>query len=139
MKNLRESTSHEKVVAYHRQFYRAENLCLIVTGNIDEKKIFASLANIEKRISDRNASLSPFLRPWQESVPAFTTPIVLDVPYPCDDEDNGIVEVAWRGPSAKTQIYAFFATVVLMEYLTESAISPLQSAFVETEDPYASS
>ena len=36
MKNLRESTSHAKVVQYHRDFYRPENLGLVITGQVRE-------------------------------------------------------------------------------------------------------
>ena len=32
-----------------------------------------------------------------------------------------------------------FATMVLMEYLTETSVSPLQARFVESESPLASS
>ena len=49
-----------------------------------------------------------------------------------------MVHVAWRGPSA-TALYRMFATMVLMEYLTETSVSPLQARFVESEDPLASS
>ena len=82
--------------------------------------------------------MPPFLRPWQDPVPALTENVVRDVPYPSDEEVNGIVYVGWRGISATTQLRTLFATVVLMEYLTESAISPLKAAFVESEDPFAS-
>lgn len=103
---------------YHRQFYRAENLVLVITGNIDEQKIFSAIERIEKKIGARASSLPPFLIPWQDPVPALMSSLVVDVPYPCDDEDNGLVNVGWRGPSAKTQIYTMFATICLMEYLT---------------------
>lgn len=40
LRNLRESTSHAKVVDYHAAFYRPENLNLIVTGKIDPNRVF---------------------------------------------------------------------------------------------------
>ena len=71
-------------------------------------------------------------------MPALTENIVREVAYPCDEEDNGMVSVGWRGPSAATQVRTMLSTMVLLEYLTESSVSPLQAAFVETDDPLAS-
>ena len=48
--NLRESTSHKKVVDYHRQFYRPENLVLIITGQIDLQEVFRALDGVEEKI-----------------------------------------------------------------------------------------
>lgn len=58
--------------------------------------------------------------------------------YPNDDELDGLVYVGWRGPSGTTNLYVFFATIMMMEYLTDSPISPFQAAFVEADQPLAS-
>ena len=50
MKNLRESTSHQKCVDYHKAFYRAENLSIIITGKIDSVKVFDALKPIEEKV-----------------------------------------------------------------------------------------
>ena len=50
-------------------------------------------------------SVGKYERPWQSPVPPFVENVRKTVPYPCDDEDNGMVCVAWRGPSAVTEIY----------------------------------
>ena len=78
-----------------------------------------------------------------DPIPSFTSKVVKEVPYPSDEESNGMVHIGWRGPqdpelSASSQLKAIFTIIVLMEYLTESAISPLKAAFVECDDPYAS-
>ena len=62
----------------------------------------------------------------------------LDVMYSADEEDNGLVYVAWRGPSAVTKLYQMFAAMILLEYLTETSVSLLQFSFVEIADPLAS-
>ena len=62
----------------------------------------------------------------------------LDVLYSADEEDNGLVYVAWRGPSAVTKLYQMFAAMILLEYLTETSVSLLQFSFVEIADPLAS-
>ena len=35
---------------YHREFYRPENLCLIITGQVEPEQVFAALRPVESRI-----------------------------------------------------------------------------------------
>lgn len=60
------------------------------------------------------------------------------VHYPSDDESNGMVSVSWRGPSAVKDVYNLTACTILLKYLTDFSVAPLQKEFVEIEDPYAS-
>ena len=135
MANLRESTTNEKVRDYHSQFYKPENLGLIITGQVEAEQVFAAIEDMEAACIKNG---EPFLRPWEGEVPKLEIGKEVDVAYPADDEDNGMVHVAWRGPSAVTNLYRMFATMILMEYLTETSVSPLQARFVETENPLAS-
>lgn len=59
-----------------------------------------------------------------------------DVFYPCDDEDNGMVIAGWQGSSIN-DYYKHVACTVLLRYLTNTSVSPLQQEFVEIDDPYA--
>lgn len=79
-----------------------------------------------------------FKRPWQIPVEPLTESVDRDVCYPCDDEDNGMVYVAWRGPSVVSQLYDCLGCSLLLKYLTDTSVSPLQKEFVERDDPYAS-
>ena len=112
---------------------------MVVTGMIDVERIFAAVRKIEEKAVAKANTLPPYVRPWQEEVPPLDANISREILFPCDDEDNGIVHVAWRGPQAVGNLYAIFATAILMEYLTDSSISPLQKVFVESDDPLASS
>ncbi|KAK7094598.1 uncharacterized protein C05D11.1-like [Littorina saxatilis] len=136
MANLRDSTSHEKVCNYHRHFYRPENLCLIITGNIQPEDVFKALRPVEDKIKQKGL-WGDFARPWQSSVPPLPQSVEQVVKYPADDEEHGMVTVAWRGPMAKDQ-YKNEAMNILLDYLSDSAISPLQRDFVEIEEPYCS-
>jgi hypothetical protein len=40
-----------------------------------------------------------------------------------------------RGPHVVKDLYHMFATMILMEYLTETSVSPLQANFVEVDKP----
>lgn len=62
----------------------------------------------------------------------------MEVYFPCDDEDNGLINVGWRGPSAVTELYDLTGCSILLKYLTDNSVSPLQREFVEINDPYAS-
>ncbi|KAL4219134.1 hypothetical protein ACF0H5_021716 [Mactra antiquata] len=136
MKNLRESTSHQKVCSYHKEFYRPDNLSLIITGQVKAEQVFNMLQPLEKKILAKG-SLPSFERPWQSPVPVLTESVEKVVLYPADDESNGIVLVGWRGPRAK-DIYEFESVNLLLNYMTDSAISPLQRDFVEIDDPFCS-
>ena len=70
MKNLRESTSHKKVVDYHKQFYRPENLRIIITGRVDPADLFKVMDDVDEEIAAKAAdrALPPFARPWQAMI-----------------------------------------------------------------------
>ena len=93
-----------------------------------------------KRVLMPKPLWSPCNNNFQDQVPPLpdSGETRVRAPYPSDDEDSGQVNVAWRGPAAATEIYSYFAHIALMEYLTESAVSPLQADFVEIDDPLAS-
>lgn len=78
-----------------------------------------------------------FKRPWQSEVPSFNKNVDLCVYYPCNDEDNGLVYVGWRGPSALNSRFDLIGCDVLLKYLSDTSVSPLQQEFVETDDPFA--
>lgn len=137
MKNLRTSTDNEKVRAYHAGFYRPDNLHVIITGQIEPEDIFKALEPIEEKILAKGA-LPPFTRPWQTPVVPVAESQTLKIVYPADEEDCGLVNVAWRGPKATTQYEELTACSVLLRYLSDTSVSPLQREFVEIEDPYAS-
>ncbi|XP_033227850.1 uncharacterized protein C05D11.1-like [Belonocnema kinseyi] len=134
--NLRESTSNEKVKEYHKEFYRPENLTIVITGQVKHADVFKALQPIEGKILSKGPR-GPFKRPWQDPVPPLTESVDLNVYYPCDDEDNGIVIAAWRGPSAVREFYELKGCTLLLKYLTDTSVSPLQQEFVEVDDPFA--
>lgn len=50
MHNLRTSTTNEKVRNYHAQFYRPENLTLVITGQVKIEDVAKALEPFENRI-----------------------------------------------------------------------------------------
>lgn len=137
MKNLRESTSNQKVKDYHKSFYRPDNLTVIVTGQVKPEDLFNVLAPVEGKIIKKEA-LPEFKKPWQNSVEPLAETKNIKIVYPNDEEDCGIVYVGYRGPKATTEHRTLTACSVLMRYLSDTSTSPLMRDLVETDDPYAS-
>lgn len=137
MKNLRESTTNEKCRAFHKSFYRPENLKIIICGKVEAQDVFNSVANLEELILSKGPR-EPFDRPWQSPIPPVTESKDIVVKYPSDEETNGMFCAAFRGPSLVNDYYILQAVMILMEYLSTYATSPLNKEFVETEDPDAS-
>jgi len=135
MKNLRESCSNQKVMDYHEAFYRPDNLCVIIVGTVNHEEVFESLKEFEEKIASKG-SLSPLTRPWTSPVPPLEKSVDKIVEYGADEEDHGMVTVGWRAPKSK-DLYPMTALGILLEYLADTAVSPLQKEFVEKHPPMA--
>ncbi|PRD20456.1 UNVERIFIED_CONTAM: Uncharacterized protein C05D11.1 [Trichonephila clavipes] len=77
---------------------------------------------------------TPFVRPWQSPVPPLVESTTLEVNYPSDEDEHGLVIAAWRGPLAND--YSQLISIqILMDYLTDTSVSPLNRELIETDDP----
>ena len=93
LQNLRNSTNIGKVRAYHKKYYRPENLVLTITGRIDEQELFETLKKTEEKVLRKRAQqeLEPFERPWQTPLEEINLAedLVFEIEYPSDDETTG--------------------------------------------------
>lgn len=131
--NLRELTN-DKVRRYHAEFYRPDNLCVIVTGCVDPEPLLSVLDDALTQLSSSSVSAIT-ARPWTSSVPEPNWPSSpLRVEFPSeDDESTGLVVLAWRGE----RYHSFFddaKSSILWAYLADGAASPLSKAFVNSGD-----
>lgn len=136
--NLRNETNNEKVRAYHKKYYRPENLQILVIGQIESDKLLTTVHEYEDRIVEKGER-PPYIRPWQTPVPALNRTIRKDIVYPSNEVDNGRVVVAFRGPNIVQNYRGLISLDVLLEYLTFTSVSPLPAAFVDISEPLASS
>lgn len=138
LKDIRDSLNNEKIRKYHASFYRPENICICITGQVSDEAVLSSLSKFEEKVIEKRKKNppEPFTRPWQSPVPPLEASVTKDVEYPCDDDDSGMIFMGWRGPSCMTDFQSSISISILFSYLNESAVSPLQQAFVELEDPY---
>lgn len=140
MKNLRDSTDNIKVRDFHKKFYRAENLTIILTGQIEAEDVFAALTTVEDDIIAKKESdpQEEWAKPWQ-TIPPRPNYGELKVQWPADTEDCGQVIFGWRGPLLTEQkaMKDLTACAILLRYLCDTAAAPLQRCLVEREDALA--
>ncbi|KAI8093910.1 Metalloenzyme, LuxS/M16 peptidase-like protein, partial [Halteromyces radiatus] len=134
MECLRE-LSVEKIRSYHQSYYRPDNLCLIITGKVEESALMKALEPIEANIISKGP-LPEMERPWFKSgiFPDLKANVEETVLFPDEDESMGSVLLAWTGPLCH-EYFQLKAIKVLNAYLTESPVSVLQKEFVEIEEP----
>ena len=98
----------------------------------------------------RQQKIPDYERPWQQDLkPAgwsqenpdgFEDNHVFEMDFPSDDESKGSVTVAWRlGEHITDDIGKLEAYQLAAKYLTSSQVAPLEAAFVESNDPLATS
>lgn len=160
MANLRTLTA-DKVRRYHEEYYTPDNTILILTGNVQSEDFFKALDEIEalvlKRQPERKVEDRPGCRvgrPWiQSNIPPMVADIEkivgvyppyklgeeskakpLSISFPSEDESRGTISIAWRGPGYASRS-EWVNLSMIWGYLTDSAASPLQLAFVENDDP----
>ncbi|KAF9963915.1 hypothetical protein BGZ65_006325 [Modicella reniformis] len=133
------SLKAEKIRQYHRDYYRPDNLCLVISGRVVHKKLLDTLGPVEERIISKGP-LPPMKRPWVDSpqAPLMSETTKTIVTFPSEDEDMGEVVINWFGPPI-----ADFLTVqaldIIETYLTDSAVAVLMKEMVEIDDPYCTS
>ncbi|KAF8821174.1 peptidase M16 inactive domain-containing protein [Cardiosporidium cionae] len=152
MDDLRK-TNNTRVRDYHHQYYRWNNLNLIISGIVDMKALLSVVAKAEFHqlqifspqdtpLLDSDAyalHLKSSKRPWRDE--KNFTPLqeiaISTVSFPSDDVEFGNVIIGWRGVPWNSFIEAE-ALDILGNYLTDSNVSPLQKHLVEIDDPYCS-
>jgi Zn-dependent M16 (insulinase) family peptidase len=139
MKNIRDSLTIEKIRDYHKQYYRAENLAVIIAGKVEIDEIEKAIKPIEQKILKRKDSYPKFVKPWQTPVKPLVESKDVKILFPSDEEEYGIVYIAFHGPQATLNYETLTACYILMKYLCDTSVSPVQQTFIEIEDPYASS
>ncbi|XP_045764362.1 uncharacterized protein C05D11.1-like [Maniola jurtina] len=140
MENLRTSTDITKVRDYHKKYYRAENLTIILTGQIEADDVFKVLATVEDDIIAKREKevQEEWVKPWQ-TIPPPPNYGELREQCPASTEDYGQILFGWRGPilTERTALKELTACAVFLRYLCDTAAAPLQRALVEREDPLA--
>ncbi|XP_063708815.1 uncharacterized protein C05D11.1-like [Culicoides brevitarsis] len=137
MKNLRESTTNEKIKEYHRKFYSPDNLTIIITGQVDPNSVFEALLPIEEKILSKGKRPT-FENPWKIPLEPISETKVISITYPDDEETHGSVMIGFRGPKLPSELFLHYACKILLRYLSDTTTSPLERDMVEIKEPFAS-
>lgn len=138
MKNIRDSLTIEKIREYHSHYYRAENLAVIIAGQVNIDEIAKAIAPIEKMVVERKGKYPKFRKPWQTPVAPMKETKNVKILFPSDEEECGLVYIGYLGPKATTEFETLTACYVLLKYLCDTSVSPIQQSFIEIDDPFAS-
>eukprot|EP00127_Corallochytrium_limacisporum_P001438 Clim_evm60s55 gene=Clim_evmTU60s55 len=128
--------NNQQIRDYHKSFYRPDNLCVIITGAIDMDKTVVALEDIDRSIAAKG-SLPPMpTKPWSSDVGRLKQTISELVVFPADDERSGTLWLSWHGPEFRDRLN-YMAMDMIWEYLTDTAVAPLQKKFLKCENPLA--
>ena len=139
--NLRNSTSNEKVRAYHAKYYRPGNMNLVIYGQISPEEIFRALEPVERKLLDKGSPLELDLptRPFSTVAPVFDSDVNVEVAFPASEAKTGHMSFSWHLPAALwDDIDLTKAVSFLGGYLAYDATSPLDKTFVNVAEPLAS-
>lgn len=133
--------SVDEIRKYHHTYYEPYNTAVVVCGPLDRAKLFESLQPVEERLVQHGVKGAPsgWKRPFIDTASNAPPNVegqrsALTVDFPEKDESMGEVMVSWVGPRVDEFIISE-ALSLLGTYLTDSAVSPIQNAFVERDDP----
>eukprot|EP00931_Biecheleriopsis_adriatica_P076118 TRINITY_DN49867_c0_g1_i1.p1 TRINITY_DN49867_c0_g1~~TRINITY_DN49867_c0_g1_i1.p1 ORF type:complete len:1112 (+),score=214.51 TRINITY_DN49867_c0_g1_i1:67-3402(+) len=136
LKELRELTN-SMVRTYHGEYYRPDNLCVIVTGQVSCRELCEAVKPTVESVvaSKRLMSLPKMEQPFSSPVPKPSASYLEQIEFPAEDEATGaLCEMCWHGPKWE-DFETITALSVLLAYLTQDSISPLRKALVETVPP----
>ncbi|PLB34412.1 putative zinc metalloprotease [Aspergillus candidus] len=127
--------SAERIREFHREMYQPRNLCLVITGEVDQANMLEVLDKFEDTILDVIPSPeSPFKRPWVDSkqAPPLEKSVLSRVEFPEEDESFGEIEIRFLGPDCSDPVQSG-ALNVSLQYLAGSSASLLDNILVEKE------
>jgi len=136
MENLR-VLSNDTIRKFHESAYRPSNLCLILTGTVEEDEFLQILEEVDSELPAlEETTYRPFVDSKYPIVP-LKEEIVKTVEFPDKDESHGELAISWIGPR-QSQVEEDLAITLLLEYLSESPVALLTKNLVEIDDPFAS-
>jgi Zn-dependent M16 (insulinase) family peptidase len=134
-KNLR-TLDAETIRKYHADNYRPDNLCVIITGSIEEDELMNLMIKFDAELD--SLPNIPNQRPFVDTPKDLPLPetITKNVSFPDKDDSSGNILFSWIGPDSRNTVLDQ-AIQILGEYLTSSAVSLFSQNFIEIDDPWA--
>lgn len=127
---------NESIKKFHHENYRADNLSVIITGDVDPAELVEVMTEFDYSLPDMQTGIP---RPFVDSK-IQDGPLVekksSTFQFPDKDESSGLVELSWIGPPA-TDYISNTALYVLGSYFTLTGVGKLQLALLDVADPLA--
>ncbi|PRT56219.1 hypothetical protein B9G98_03839 [Wickerhamiella sorbophila] len=135
MASLR-TLDNESIKKYHHENYRADNLSVIITGDVEPTELVNIMTEFDHSLPDMKQGIPrPFLDSKIQDGP-LTEKKTSTFLFPDKDESSGLVELSWIGPPA-TDYISNTALYVLGSYFTMTGVGKLQLALLDVADPLA--
>ncbi|RCK65426.1 hypothetical protein Cantr_01093 [Candida viswanathii] len=135
MSELRHLTN-EQIKSFHKAMYRPDNLCVIITGSVDQDELLEIMTEFDNELPE--LPLVPNKRPFVDSKhdEPLKEVIVKEVEFPEQDESMGELLISWIGPNGSDTLVNV-AIDMVGSYFTDSAISVFNKNLIEVENPLA--
>ncbi|RCK66408.1 hypothetical protein Cantr_02135 [Candida viswanathii] len=135
MSELRHLTN-EQIKSFHKAMYRPDNLCVIITGSVDQDELLEIMTEFDNELPE--LPLVPNKRPFVDSKhdEPLKQVIVKEVEFPEQDESMGELLISWIGPNGSDTLVNV-AIDMVGSYFTDSAISVFNKNLIEVENPLA--
>ena len=137
MSELRHLTN-EKIREFHKLMYRPDNLCVIITGSIDQDELLEIMTEFDNELPAASTGQGICKRPFVDSKhdEPLTEVIVQEVEFPEKDETMGELLISWIGPMGNDTL-TNVALDMVGAYFTDSPISIFNKHLIEIENPLA--
>ncbi|OBA22834.1 hypothetical protein METBIDRAFT_93347 [Metschnikowia bicuspidata var. bicuspidata NRRL YB-4993] len=135
MAELRHLTNSQ-IRDFHRAMYRPDNLCVVITGSVDEAELLATMSAFDEQLAPLPGTLPR--RPFVDSPHDLPLPhtVVKSVQFPDDDESMAELVIGWIGPESG-KLLENLAVDMVGSYLADSPISLFNRHLVEVDEPLA--
>ena len=122
----------EQIRQYHKDYYRPDNMFIIVTGTCSTADVLTAVDKMRHKISDDERRVStrqprPF---FVHPVPPLCASVDKIVTFPAEEEDSGCVMIGWRGRDFNDFSHSVTLSI-LHAYLSDSEVSILHRHFVQ--------
>ncbi|ODV73718.1 Sdd3p CYBJADRAFT_127523 [Cyberlindnera jadinii NRRL Y-1542] len=135
MENLR-VLDNATIREFHESSYRASNLCVIVSGVVDEDEFLRIMEDFDSELPPAEDSKRPFVDS-KAQIARLDKEVVKEIEFSEKDESYGEVNFSWVGPEYYKNDEDL-AITLLLEYLCDSSIAILTKTLVEIDDPWSS-
>lgn len=124
------SLTHEQLKEFHTKYYHPSQCLFYFYGNIPiEKHLDVLLEKLDFSAYEKGADL-----PKMPSQPRFSSPVIKEIPFPCDDKDlSGKTQIAFAylttTLSDQDELYGM---ILLDSILMDTDASPLRHKLIES-------